>query len=65
MKFRTAKKILLANKNAWRKKFLKLRPPYLNERGNWVYPSRHDFSVIRKALKVYLHHVIRKKKRWN
>lgn len=64
MKFRTAKKIALGRSSLF-KKYRKLRPPYINEAGNTVYPSLHNFSIICKAMRVFLKHIKRNKKRWN
>ena len=33
----------------YKKKYLKLRPEYYDERGVWVQPSCHDIDIIRRA----------------
>lgn len=61
MKFRQAKKIIEGSSNLV-KRFEKLRPSYINERGHTVCPSWHDIDIVRRAMKVYLRHVKRNKK---
>lgn len=61
MKLRQAKKIIEGNSNLV-KRFRELRSPYTNERGCTVYPSWHDIDIIRRARRVCLKHVKRKKK---
>lgn len=61
MKFRQAKKIIEGNSNLV-KRFRKLRPPYINERGKMVFPSYHNIDIIRRAMKVYKRHMKRHKK---
>lgn len=60
MKFRQAKKILYSHsyvEKLWRK-----RPPYVNEEGRLTFPSLHDIDRIRRARKVFVHHIKRNKK---
>lgn len=61
MKFRQAKKIIEGSSNLV-KRFEKLRPSYINERGHTVCPSWHDIDIVRRARRVYLRHVKRNKK---
>lgn len=54
MKIRIAKKIMMYNNNAKINKhqqirFKELRPPYVNEYGNTVYPSWDDIDIVRRA----------------
>lgn len=54
MKIRTAKKIMHYNPNCkfnkgWYKKLRKLRPPFIKEDGEIVFPSAHDVDIIRRA----------------
>ena len=62
MKFRQAKKIIEGKSNLV-KRFRKLRPPYTNERSRTVWPSWHDIGIVRRAMRVYLRHVKRNKKK--
>ena len=62
MKFRTAKKIIFCHHSSWGKRLMKLRPPYINDKGNLVYPSYHDVAQVAKAKKVYLNHLKRNKR---
>ena len=64
MKLRQAKKIMgwckgegdyISNHRSknhhenYKKKYMKLRPGYYDERGVWVQPSCHDIDIIRRA----------------
>lgn len=62
MNFRQAKKIIVGHCPNWRAKFQKMRPPYRREDGVMVCPSWHDIDIVRRAMKVYLRHIERKKK---
>lgn len=64
MRFRIAKKILFRRHSSWSRKLRKLRPPYVNEKGNTVYPSLHDIAQVAKAREVYLNHIKRNKKKF-
>lgn len=76
MKFRQAKKIMYGNSSV-HKKYRKRRPPYKEEVFDpdaedgfvhsiaTVYPSLHDIDIIARARRVFIHHIKRKKKRWN
>jgi hypothetical protein len=62
MKFRQAKKIVHGNSSI-HKKWRKRRPPYTDEKGYRVWPSLHDIDIIRRAMRVFLHHYKRHLKR--
>lgn len=62
MKFRQAKKIVHGNSSV-HKKYRKRRPPYIDENGRTVYPSLHDIDIIRRAMRVFLHHYTRHKRK--
>lgn len=54
MKIRIAKKIMMYNENAkinkhQEKRFKELRPSFVNEHGNRVFPSYHDIDIVRRA----------------
>jgi hypothetical protein len=62
MKFRQAKKIIHGNSSI-HDKYRKRRPPYINEEGKRVWPSLHDIDIIRRAMRVFLHHYKRHKRK--
>ena len=62
MKFRQAKKIVRGNSSV-HKKYRKRRPPYTDEDGHSVWPSLHDIDIIRRAMRVFLHHYKRHKRK--
>lgn len=62
MKFRQAKKIIHGNSSI-HDKYRKRRPPYINEEGKRVWPSLHDIDIIRMAMRVFLHHYKRHKRK--
>ena len=65
MKFRVAKKIIFSNH--WHSKIEKIDryKPYINKRGNWIYPSLYTYPMITKAMRVYRKHKVRNKRRVN
>lgn len=70
MKFRQAKKIMWGTGSSVRDKYRRRRPPYQEYRedlGKYVtcYPSLHDVDIIARARVTFLHHIKRKKKKWN
>lgn len=62
MKFRLAKKIIHGNSSI-HKKYRKRRPPYTDKNGHRVWPSLHDIDIIRRAMRVFLHHYKRHKRK--
>lgn len=62
MKFRQAKKIVHGNSSV-HKKYRKRRPPYTDEDGHRVWPSLHDIDIIHRAMRVFLHHYKKHKKK--
>ena len=65
MKFRVVKKIIFSSH--WHSKIEKIDryKPYINKRGNWIYPSLHTYPMITKAMRVYRKHKVRNKRRVN
>lgn len=58
MKLRQAKKIMCGDTTI-RDKYREKKPPYRELfNGEWrvIYPPLHDFDIIAKARKVFLHH---------
>lgn len=65
MKFRQAKKIIHGNSSV-HKKYRKRRPPVTEfsdgiETTYW--PSLHDIDIIRRAMRTFLHHYKKHKKK--
>ena len=69
MKFRQAKKIVHGNSSV-HKKYRKRRPPHeevvtngIHSVSAMVWPSLHDIDIIRRAMRVFLHHYKKHKKK--
>ena len=58
MKFRVAKKIM-TGRSSYNRRCEQLRPVRMLEDGNVFIPSWHDIDRIRRAAKVYFHHLNR------